>query len=80
VTRRCLPGCSTRGAFTLRTMSGFRLESTLAPNGLLGLAPRQAFLAAGSLPNMRMQLTRPRVRWSKAGRPSNASLQLIRGR
>ena len=31
-------------------------------------------------PNMRMQLTRPRGRWSKAGRSSNASLQLIRGR
>jgi hypothetical protein len=30
--------------------------------------------------NMRMQLTRPRRRWSEAGRPSNASLQLIRGR
>jgi len=32
------------------------------------------------VPNMRMQLTRPRERWSKAGRPSNASLQPIRGR
>ncbi len=30
--------------------------------------------------NMRMQLTRPRGRRSKAGRLSNASLQLIRGR
>ncbi len=30
--------------------------------------------------NMRMQLTRPRGRWSKAGRLSNASLQLIRVR
>ncbi len=30
--------------------------------------------------NMRMQLTRPRGRWSKAGWPSNASLQLIRVR
>jgi hypothetical protein len=34
----------------------------------------------GTPPNMRMQLTRPRGRWSKAGRLSNASLQLIRGR
>jgi len=31
-------------------------------------------------PNMRMQLTRPRGRWLKAARFSNASLQLIRGR
>jgi hypothetical protein len=31
-------------------------------------------------PNMRMQLTRPRGRWLKTDRPSNASLQLIRGR
>ncbi len=30
--------------------------------------------------NMRMQLTRPRGRWLKADRLSNASLQLIRGR
>ncbi len=30
--------------------------------------------------NMRMQLTRPRGRWLKAGRLSNASLQLIRVR
>jgi hypothetical protein len=34
----------------------------------------------GMMPNMRMQLTRPRGRWLKADRLSNASLQLIRGR
>jgi hypothetical protein len=32
------------------------------------------------LPNMRMQLTRPRVRWPAAERWTSASLQLIRGR
>jgi hypothetical protein len=30
--------------------------------------------------NMRMQLTRPRGRWSAAERWTSASLQLIRGR
>jgi hypothetical protein len=44
------------------------------------IPPRSQRQGGISLPNMRMQLTRPRERWAKAGRLSNASLQLIRGR